>query len=577
MSQPDTSNSFQSLGLRSEILKAIEHNGYETPSPIQRAAIPAILNGRDVLGQAQTGTGKTAAFALPILSRLDLKAQGVQVLVLTPTRELAIQVAEAMQNYARALPGFHVLPIYGGQSYGVQLRQLKRGVHAVVGTPGRVMDHMNRGTLKLDALRVLVLDEADEMLRMGFIDDINWILEQMPDSTQRAMFSATMPKPIQRIAMQHLRSPEHVRIESKTVTASNIRQRHWLVSGLHKLDALTRVLETEDSEGVLIFVRTKMATEELAEKLKARGFLAEALNGDMVQKQRERLVEKFKSGDIDVLIGTDVVGRGLDVDRITHVINYDIPYDTESYVHRIGRTGRAGRTGEAILFVSRREKRMLGMIEKATGQPIEAMQMPSIGAINRKRIENFTRRLLDTVATVDLEAQRDLLSGIARDAEISPMHLAAALMHQQYGEHGLLLDESTERPGSRPQATPSPSARSEHTGALPLKDHPDIPMQRFALNAGHAHRVKPGNIVGMIANEAELEPEFIGHIEIYAHHSTVDLPEGMPAPLLQRLRKARVCGRKSLLAPEESFKPIEATEHSGRGKRHHKSRKRPKR
>ena len=410
MSETQPTGTFNDLGLSDAVLKAVQESGYEQPSPIQAESIPAILSGKDVLGQAQTGTGKTAAFALPILSNLDMDAKGVQVMVLTPTRELAIQVAEAFQSYAKHIDGFHVLPIYGGQSYDIQLRQLKRGVQVVVGTPGRVMDHMRRKTLKLDSLTSLVLDEADEMLRMGFIDDVDWILSHTPNTRQIALFSATMPKEVKKVAVNHLNKPVDIKIANKTATAKNINQRYWMVSGLKKMEALTRVLEVEEFDGVIIFVRTKMATEELAEKLQARGFSAEALNGDIVQKQRERLVAKLKNGSIDIIIGTDVVARGLDVERISHVINYDIPYDTESYVHRIGRTGRAGRSGEAILFISRREQRMLRQIEKATKQDIKPMNIPTVDDINQNRTQRFKNQIMETLVAKDISFYQNLIN-----------------------------------------------------------------------------------------------------------------------------------------------------------------------
>ena len=347
---------FADFELIPEVLAAVRDVGYETPTPIQIPTIPHLLAGRDVVGQAQTGTGKTAAFALPLLSRLDLKRADPQILVLTPTRELAIQVAEAFQTYASHLRGFQVLPVYGGQDYAVQLRQLKRGVHVIVGTPGRLMDHMRRGTLKLSGLRTVVLDEADEMLRMGFIEDVEWILSQTPPQRQVALFSATMPSAIRRIAQQYLRDPAEITIKLRTTTAETIRQRYWIVTGVHKLDALTRLLETEPFDGVLVFVRTRIAAVELADRLQARGYATSALNGDMPQKQREQTITRLKAGKLDILVATDVAARGLDVERISHVINFDIPNDTEAYVHRIGRTGRAGRSGEAILFVAPRER-----------------------------------------------------------------------------------------------------------------------------------------------------------------------------------------------------------------------------
>ncbi|MGB5677281.1 MAG: DEAD/DEAH box helicase, partial [Gammaproteobacteria bacterium] len=381
----NTVTAFDQLALNKPLLAVLNEVGYETPSPIQAQTIPLILQGKDVLGQAQTGTGKTAAFALPLLSRLDLKQKDPQVLVLAPTRELAIQVAEAFQKYASHMKGFHVIPIYGGQDYRGQIRALQRGVHVVVGTPGRVMDHMRRGTLKLGKLSALVLDEADEMLRMGFIEDVEWILEQTPPHRQIALFSATMPQQIRRIATEYLNEPEQITIKSKTTTVDTIRQRFWPVSGVHKLDALTRILEAEPFDAMIVFVRTKIATSELSEKLEARGYASAPLNGDIAQTQRERTITQLKNGKLDIIVATDVAARGLDVERVSHVINYDIPYDTEAYVHRIGRTGRAGRQGDAILFVAPREKRLLSAIEKATRKKIEIMELPTTELINDKR------------------------------------------------------------------------------------------------------------------------------------------------------------------------------------------------
>ena len=431
--------SFRDLGLIEPLFKALKDIGYETPSPIQAQTIPYILDGKDVLGQAQTGTGKTAAFALPILSRIDLKQKEPQVLVLAPTRELAIQVAEAFQRYASHMKDFHVLPIYGGQDYGTQLRQLKRGAQVVVGTPGRVMDHMRKGTLKLEHLKFLVLDEADEMLRMGFIDDVEWILDQTPENRQIALFSATMPTAIRKIAQEYLHEPEHVTIKVTTASAENIRQRYWLVSGVHKLDALTRILEAETFEGMIIFVRTKTATIELAEKLEARGYSAAAINGDMSQSLRERAITHLKSGKLDILIATDVAARGLDVDRITHVLNYDIPYDTESYVHRIGRTGRAGRTGDAILFIAPRERKLLMNIERATKQKVEQMDLPSTEIINNKRINRFKQNITDTLAAQELSFFTQLIEQYEREHNVTALEIAAALAKLVQGDEPLLM------------------------------------------------------------------------------------------------------------------------------------------
>jgi len=408
-------SSFRDLNLPATLLSVLDEVGYETPSPIQAQTIPLLLEGLDVLGHAPTGTGKTAAFALPLLSRIDVKRKHVQLMVLTPTRELAIQVAEALQRYASHIKGFHVLPVYGGQDYTRQIQQLKRGVHAVVGTPGRVMDHMRKGTLKLGNLQAMVLDEADEMLRMGFIDDVEWILDQTPERRQMALFSATMPKEIRRIAKRHLHDPREIAIKTRTATADTIRQRYWLVSGLHKLDALTRILEVEPFDAILMFVRTRTATTELAERLEARGYAAAAMNGDMAQKSREQMVERLKRGSLDILVATDVAARGLDVERISHVVNYDIPYDTEAYIHRIGRTGRAGRKGDAILFVAPRERRMLAAIEKATRQKIEPLKLPSTEMVNNKRIADFKQSISDTLAAGELDFMQSMVEQLKRN------------------------------------------------------------------------------------------------------------------------------------------------------------------
>ncbi|MGR8921966.1 MAG: DEAD/DEAH box helicase, partial [Gammaproteobacteria bacterium] len=440
MSEPAAAAAkFSDLNLAPEVLAALDAVGYEVPTAIQAETIPPLLGGRDLIGQAQTGTGKTAAFALPILSRIELDRRAPQALVLTPTRELAIQVAEAFQRYAANLPGFHVLPIYGGQEYGVQLRALRRGVHVVVGTPGRVMDHMRRGTLSLDGIDRLVLDEADEMLRMGFIDDIEWILEQSPPGRQTALFSATMPKPIRAIAERYLDDPETVSIRLETMTAGTIRQRYWKVAGPGKLEALTRILEAEDFSGVLIFVRTRTATVELAERLEARGFASGAINGDMPQAMRERTIGQLRDGRLDILVATDVAARGLDVERVSHVINFDIPYDPEAYVHRIGRTGRAGRAGDAILFVTARETRMLRVIEKVTGQAIERMELPSVERVNESRRSRFADAITATIGSQDLAPYRELLQRYQQEENVDPLTIAAALAALVQGEEPLFL------------------------------------------------------------------------------------------------------------------------------------------
>jgi ATP-dependent RNA helicase DeaD len=552
-----TESSFQELGLSDSILRALGDVGYETPSPIQAKTIPHILAGTDVLGQAQTGTGKTAAFALPLLSKLDLKNTAPQVLVLTPTRELAIQVAEAFQKYAAHLKGFHVLPIYGGQDYYSQLQQLRRGPHVVVGTPGRVMDHIRKNTLQLVSLQCLVLDEADEMLRMGFIDDVEWILDQTPSEHQIALFSATMPPAIRRIAQKYLNEPQSISIENRTTTAENIRQRYWLVSGTHKLDALTRILESETFDAMLIFVRTKTATVELAERLEARGYSAAALSGDVVQKTREKTVQRLKDGSLDILVATDVAARGLDVERVSHVVNYDIPYDTEAYVHRIGRTGRAGRQGDAILFVAPREQRMLRAIEQATRQPITQMQLPSTEIINDKRIAKFHQKITDTLAAGELQLFQELIERFQQAHNVPALEIAAALAKLAQGSTPLLLKPQIETPvrdaprerhqrqgyeSPRPGRDRSPGARGP---AHPPRDESksEEGMETFRLEVGLSHGAKPGNIVGAIANEAGIEGRLIGRIRLYDEYSTVDLPEGMPADIFNGLKKTRVAGR----------------------------------
>jgi len=437
---------FTDLALPEPLLRALADVGYESPSPIQAATIPPLLEGRDVLGQAQTGTGKTAAFALPILASIDPNQAKPQALVLAPTRELAIQVAEAFQKYATHLPGFHVLPIYGGQSYYPQLQALKRGVQVVVGTPGRVIDHLERGSLDLSQLRCLVLDEADEMLRMGFIDDVENVLKKTPETRQVALFSATMPPQIKRIAQTYLKNPVEIAIKSTTTTSANIRQRYWSVSGVHKLDALTRILEAETFDAMIVFSRTKLGTEELAEKLSARGISAAAINGDVQQAQREKTIANLKDGKIDVLVATDVAARGLDVDRISHVLNYDIPYDTESYVHRIGRTGRAGRKGEAILFVTPRERGMLRAIERATRQPIEPMELPSVETVNEQRVSRFLGRISEALESQELGLFRDLVERYEREKNVPAVEIAAALAKLVQGENPLLLAPPAAQP-----------------------------------------------------------------------------------------------------------------------------------
>ena len=550
----DTVTAFDQLALNKPLLAVLDEVGYETPSPIQAQTIPLLLQGKDVLGQAQTGTGKTAAFALPLLSNLDLKQKSPQVLVLTPTRELAIQVAEAFQKYASHMHGFHVLPIYGGQDYRGQIRALQRGVHVVVGTPGRVMDHMRRATLKLDRLSALVLDEADEMLRMGFIEDVEWILEQTPSHRQIALFSATMPEQIRRIATKYLNAPEQITIKSKTTTVDTIRQRFWPVSGVHKLDALTRILEAEPFDAMIVFVRTKIATAELSEKLEARGYASAPLNGDIAQIQRERTITQLKNGKLDIIVATDVAARGLDVERVSHVVNYDIPYDTEAYVHRIGRTGRAGRQGDAILFVAPREKRMLGAIEKATRKKIELMELPTTELINDKRIARFKQRITDTLATEDLGFFTQLIEQYQQEHNVPAEDIAAALAQLLQGDAPFLLQKKPQQTASQKRTDKSRDrderpprqqrAHTEHDRPARKESPVEDGMERFRIEVGHKHNVMPGNIVGAIANEAGIESQYIGRINIYDDYSVVDLPEGMPREIFNELKKVWVVGQQ---------------------------------
>ena len=567
---------FAALSLSAPLLQALSDVGYESPSPIQAATIPPLMEGRDVVGQAQTGTGKTAAFALPILNRIDTTLPFPQALVLTPTRELAIQVAEAFQTYAAHLKGFQVLPIYGGQGYGAQLHGLKRGAHVLVATPGRLIDHLERGTVNLSHLRALVLDEADEMLRMGFIDDVESILQKTPPERQTALFSATMPPQIRRIAQTYLRDPVDVAIEAKTRTATNIRQRYWLVGGMQKLDAITRLLEVEDYDGMIVFSRTKQGTEELADRLQARGLAAAAINGDIPQPLRERAVQKLKDGQLDILVATDVAARGLDVDRISHVVNYDIPYDVESYVHRIGRTGRAGRSGEAILFVTPRERGMLRAIERATRQPIEPMAMPTSHQVNDQRMVRFKQRIDEVLEgdAAELDLFRTLIAEYEREHEASLLDVAAALAKLTQGDVPLLMPPDPEPAARKPRPEHDrdnprhprerherPDRRDRHE----RDDRPELPQpprvrheadfETYRIAVGHVHHVKPGNIVGAIANEAGLESRHIGRIDIREDHSFVDLPPGMPSETLAHLQNVWVAGQRLRIQRHEGELP----------------------
>lgn len=546
---------FDDLPLSEEVLKAVKSLGFEAPTPIQERAIPVIMEGHDILGQAQTGTGKTAAFSLPLLSKIDSSKGYIQALILEPTRELAIQVAEACQSFAKYIEDFRVAPIYGGASYENQIRSLRHGASVVVATPGRLIDLLERGKIDLNQVSFIVIDEADEMLRMGFIDDVDCILSNTPEERQTALFSATMPEAIARIAKNHLQNPVDVRIESKTTTATTVHQRYWIASGVHKIDAMTRILEVEDYDAVLVFVRTKTDAEDVANRLMGRGLACAALHGDIPQRQREKIIDRLKNKQLDIIIATDVAARGLDVDRITHVFNYDIPYDAESYVHRIGRTGRAGRTGEAILFVSPRERRALRQIERVTHQQIEPMSMPTIADVNRVRLENFRNQIMETIAEGGLEQFEEVISEILTDDSIEPELLAAALAKMAQRDGTLLLDESKPEPRTRsfdddrerrPREDRSRDDRQRRVPSAqpqPLRDFPDMQMTRFRLAVGRRDGAKPGQIVGAIANEGNLESKYIGEIAIFDTFTTVDLPAGMPEETMRILAAARVCGR----------------------------------
>ena len=536
---------FTDLGLDPRVLSALEEVGYEKPSPIQEQTIPLLLDGKDVVGLAQTGTGKTAAFALPALSRMaelaDINgvSRDTQVLVLAPTRELALQVAEAFSSYATHMEDFTVLPIYGGSPYGPQLAGLRRGAQVVVGTPGRVIDHLEKGSLDLSNLQYLVLDEADEMLRMGFAEDVETILEGTPDAKQVALFSATMPNSIRKIAQQYLNDPTEVRVKTKTTTGANIRQRYMQVMHSHKLDAMTRVLEVENYDGIIVFVRTKKETEEVADKLKARGFQAAAINGDIPQQLRERTVDALRDGRIDILVATDVAARGLDVERISLVVNYDIPHDTESYVHRIGRTGRAGRDGEAILFVTPREKYMLRQIEKATRQKVEPMHMPTAQDVNSSRKQRFAEQITETIESEDLNFFRKIIEDYENEHDITAEDIAAALAVIAQQGRAFFLDEDEDiAHASRPFADDGDRPRKNKG----KKQFNNEGMVNYKLNVGRASRVKASAIVGALANEGGIKGSQIGSIDIRQHFTIVGLPEDLPKGFFDRLRDTKIAG-----------------------------------
>lgn len=593
--------SFRELGLPDNLLKLLEELGYQTPSPIQAQIIPEILAGHDVMGQAQTGTGKTAAFALPGLCLLKLDIRAPQILVLAPTRELATQVCEAYERYAQHLPQVRCVALCGGQEYRQQISQLNQGPQVVVGTPGRLMDHMRRGTLDLSHLRQVVLDEADEMLRMGFIDDVEWILQQAPKERQTALFSATMPKPIFQIAQQYLKDPVDIRIKTKAMTATTITQKYWMVAGASKIEALTRLLEVTPYTAAIVFVRTKTATIDIAEVLRARGFRVLALNGDIDQKLRQRSVDQLKSGEVDVLVATDVAARGLDVDRISLVINFDIPFDPEAYVHRIGRTGRAGREGQAILFVAQRERRLLASIERVTRQPIQAITLPSFNDVQKHRLlrlqDQISEALPQAIESKSLKVYEDCLqdmitAGIATAEQIAVTlmwltqknHSVATLVEEKPAEpRSYARERERSREGSSRDARPRQNFRERDGAATPARsrertserdgdrssekrsfgdrpvrdrgteksseprvrrDRDTQPMETYRVALGKNDNVSPRNLVGAIANEGGIDSANIGRIEIFDHYSTVDLPVGIDKSVCQDLKAAWVCGKQ---------------------------------
>ncbi|MCG2621516.1 DEAD/DEAH box helicase [Arthrobacter sp. I2-34] len=557
---------FTDFNLDGRVLAALTDVGYEKPSPIQAATIPVLLEGRDVVGLAQTGTGKTAAFAVPALSRMAELAEAngptrnTQVLVLAPTRELALQVAEAFSSYAKHLEDFTVLPVYGGSPYGPQLAGLRRGAQVVVGTPGRVIDHIEKGSLDLSELQYVVLDEADEMLRMGFAEEVDKILEATPEEKQVALFSATMPSSIRRIAKQYLNNPAEISVKSKTTTGANTRQRYLQVMGPHKLDAMTRILEAEDFDGIIAFVRTKMATEDLADKLKSRGYRAAAINGDIPQQQRERTVEALRDGKIDILVATDVAARGLDVERITLVVNYDIPHDTESYVHRIGRTGRAGRSGDAILFMTPREKYLLRAIEKATRQPVEQMHLPSAETINNLRLSKFADKITETLASEDVSLFRDLIANYEQEHDVPAAEIAAALAVMAQGGRPLLVQDLPQAPkGQRERAGGGRDAMNSRGPSRALTEG----NATYRIAVGRRHRVMPGSIVGAIANEGGLSSAQIGGIDIRSDHSLVELPADLSPEQLRALSKTRIGGELIQLELDSGRKPRRDREDGG--------------
>lgn len=570
-------NGFESLGLPANVLAAVKKVGFETPSPIQAQTIPVLMEGHDVVGLAQTGTGKTAAFALPILSRIDLDVRQPQALVLAPTRELALQVADSFQSFASSLGGIHVLPIYGGQAYGIQLSGLRRGAQIIVGTPGRVIDHLEKGSLDISDLRFLVLDEADEMLNMGFQEDVERILADTPEDKQVALFSATMPNGIRRIAREYLREPKEISVKSETRTNTNITQRYLSVAHRNKLDALTRILEVTEFEAMIMFVRTKHETEELAEKLRARGFSAAAINGDIAQAQRERTVDQLKDGRLDILVATDVAARGLDVERISHVLNYDIPNDTESYVHRIGRTGRAGRSGEAILFVTPRERRMLRSIERATNAPLNEMDLPTVDEVNESRKRKFADSITNALEHAEVAVFRKLVKEYSEEHDVPLEDIAAALATEASSGDEFFMKElppskrdrfDRDNRGDRGDRGDRGGRRDRFDREAPTRfDRSGKEMAVYRLAVGKRQHVRPGAIVGALANEGGLSSKDFGRINIAVDHTLVELPKDLPKEVFEALEDTRISGQLINIEPDPGAPMGRPAAHRSRGDR----------
>ncbi|HDX8826944.1 MULTISPECIES: DEAD/DEAH family ATP-dependent RNA helicase [Klebsiella] len=579
---------FADLGLKAPILEALNDLGYEKPSPIQAECIPHLLGGRDVLGMAQTGSGKTAAFSLPLLNNIDPELRAPQILVLAPTRELAVQVAEAMTEFSKHMRGVNVVALYGGQRYDVQLRTLRQGPQIVVGTPGRLLDHLKRGTLDLSKLSGLVLDEADEMLRMGFIEDVETIMAQIPEGHQTALFSATMPEAIRRITRRFMKEPQEVRIQSSVTTRPDISQSYWTAYGMRKNEALVRFLEAEDFDAAIIFVRTKNATLEVAEALERSGYSSAALNGDMNQSLREQTLERLKDGRLDILIATDVAARGLDVERISLVVNYDIPMDSESYVHRIGRTGRAGRAGRALLFVENRERRLLRNIERTMKLTIPEVELPNAELLGKRRLEKFAAKVQQQLESSDLDQYRALLAKIqpsAEGEELDVETLAAALLKMAQGERPLILppdapmrpkrefrdrDDRFERRGDRNDRGPR-GDRPERSGEdRPKRERRDVgDMELYRIEVGRDDGVEVRHIVGAIANEGDISSRYIGNIKLFGSHSTIELPKGMPGEVLQHFTRTRILNKpmNMQLLGDAQPRPERSGERRGGGER----------